>query len=135
MFVSPGAGTTVAVGTAQVVRVRLLRGGAGQAGAVIDFAATGGTLSAAQATTDAAGEAQVSLTSQAAGPATVQASVNGSSTSTTLPLTVIATVPSKLVLQVSPTAIAPNASAASGNQAQVVAKATDAAGNPVQGRR
>ncbi len=138
-FVSPAAGSTVAVGAAQKVRVRLLQGGVGRVGATIDFAATGGTLSggtvsASTSTTNSAGEAEVTLTSLAAGPVTVQATVRGSSTSTTLPLTVVATVPTNLVLQISPTAIGPNASIASGNQAQVVAKVTDLAGNPVQGQ-
>jgi hypothetical protein len=133
-FVSPAAASTVAVGTLQTVQVRLRSGGLPQAGKTIHFAATGGTLTAADATTDADGLASTSLSSNSAGPVTVQASVDGSTTSTTLPLVVIATTPSKLVLQVSPTAIGPNATIASGNQAQVVAKVTDANGNPVQGQ-
>lgn len=133
-FVSPVASSTIPVGTPQPVQVRLRSGGTPQAGKLIHFAATGGTLSTADATTDADGLASTTLSSSSAGPVTVQASVDGSTTSTTLPLVVIATVPAKLVLQVSPTAIGPNASIASGNQAQVVAKVTDAAGNPVQGQ-
>lgn len=133
-FVAPTASSTVPVGTPQVVQVRLRNGGLPQAGKVIHFAATGGTLTSADATTDADGLASTTLSSNSAGPVTVQASVDGSTTSTTLPLVVIATVPAKLVLQVSPTAIGPNASLASGNQAQLVAKVTDPAGNPVQGQ-
>lgn len=133
-FVSPGAGSTVAVGAAQTVEVLLRNGGLPQSGKVIHFAATGGVLTSSNATTDADGKASTTLTSSSAGPVTVQASVDGSSTSTTLPLVVVATLPAKLVLQVSPTAIGPNASVSSGNQAQLVAKVTDAAGNPVQGQ-
>lgn len=133
-FVSPNPSSTVQVGTAQSVQVRLRSGGVPQAGKLIHFAATGGTLTTTDATTDADGLASTTLSSNSAGPVTVQASVDGSTTSTTLPLVVIATVPAKLVLQVTPTAIGPNASVASGNQAQVVAKVTDAAGNPVQGQ-
>jgi hypothetical protein len=133
-FVSPNPSSTVQVGTAQPVQVRLRSGGVPQAGKLIHFAATGGTLTVADATTDVDGQASTTLSSNSAGPVTVQASVDGSTTSTTLPLVVIATVPAKLVLQVTPTAIGPNASIASGNQAQVVAKVTDAAGNPVQGQ-
>lgn len=132
-FISPAASTTIPVGTAQALQVRLRSGGVAQAGRTINFTATGGTLSAASAITDASGIATVSLTSQAAGPVTVQAAVANSATSTTLPLNVVATVPTKLVLQISPTAIAPNTSATSANQAQVVAKVTDANLNPVQG--
>ena len=133
-FVSPNPSSTVQVGTPQSVQVRLRSGGVPQAGKLIHFAATGGTLTTTDATTDADGLASTSLSSNSAGPVTVQASVDGSTTSTTLPLVVIATVPAKLVLQVTPTAIGPNASIASGNQAQVVARVTDAAGNPVQGQ-
>ena len=133
-FVAPAAASTVSVNTSLLVQVRLRTGGAPQAGKTINFASTGGTLTASSAVTDASGLASVTLTSASAGPVTVQAAVAGSATSTTLPLTVVATVPSKLVLQISPTAIAPNLGAASGNQAQVVAKVTDAAGNPVQGQ-
>jgi hypothetical protein len=133
-FVSPAPSATVPVNTAQEVQVRLRRDGVLQAGTTINFASTGGTLSSSTATTDAQGVASVSVTSASAGPLTVQASVAGSTTSTTLPLTVIATLPHKLVLQVSPTAIAPNVGANASNQAQVVAKVTDVNGNPVQGQ-
>jgi len=115
-FVSPVPSSTVQVGTPQPVQVRLRSGGVPQAGKLIHFAATGGTLTTADVTTDADGQASTILSSNSAGPVTVQASVDGSTTSTTLPLVVIATVPAKLVLQVTPTAIGPNASIASGNQ-------------------
>lgn len=132
-FIAPAPSTTVPVNTAQTVTVRL-EGVSPLAGNVINFAATGGTLSAPSAATNAAGEASVTLTSASAGPVTLQATLNGTSTSTTLPLVVVATAPSKLVLQVTPTAVAPNIGASTANQVQVVAKVTDAAGNPVQGQ-
>ena len=133
-FVSPAAATIVAVNVSQALQVRLRSGGVVQAGKTINFAATGGTLTATTAVTGADGIANVSISSASAGPITVQANVAGSATSTTLPLVVVATVPSKLILQISPTAIAPNATLAGGNQTQVVAKVTDVAGNPVQGQ-
>lgn len=129
-FVSPAASTTVPVNTAQTVTVQLT-GNTG--GTTVNFAATGGTLSASSATTNAQGQASVSLTSASAGPVTVQATVANSTTTTTLPLVIVATTPAKLVLQVTPTAVAPNTSSATSNQAQVVAKVTDANANPVQG--
>ncbi len=132
-FISPAPSTTVPVNTAQTVTVRL-EGVSPLAGNVINFAATGGTLSAPSAATNAAGEASVTLTSASAGPVTLQATLNGTSTSTTLPLVVVATAPTKLVLQVTPTAVAPNIGTSTANQVQVVAKVTDAAGNPVQGQ-
>lgn len=132
-FVSPTPSSTVPVNTAQVVTVRL-EGVTPLAGNTINFAATGGTLTATSALTNAAGEASVSLVSASAGPVTVQATVSGTSTSTTLPLLVVATVPARLVLQVTPTAVAPNIGTSTANQVQVVAKVSDAAGNPVQGQ-
>jgi hypothetical protein len=53
---------------------------------------------------------------------------------TTLPLFVIATVPDKLVLQITPTSLPPNVGTSTASQAQVVAKVTDADSNPVQGQ-
>lgn len=132
-FVSPAPSATVPVNTPTPVRVRL-EGVTPLAGNTIDFAATGGTLTAASANTDANGEATVSLTSSSAGPVTVQATVRGTATSTTLPLVIVATVPARLVLQVAPTAIAPNIGTSTTNQVQVFAKVTDASGNPVQGQ-
>lgn len=133
-FVSPAPSSTVNVGVSTPLQVRLRSGGAPVAGRTILFATTGGTLSATSAATAADGVATVNLTSASAGPVTVQATVQGSSTSTTLPLLVVATVPANLVLQVSPTAIPPNPVGSSANQAQVFARVTDASGNPVQGR-
>lgn len=133
-FTSPEAGTKVDVGVDEEVTVTLLVGGVGKPETQINFAATGGTLSEASVKTDSKGKAKVKVNSSSAGPVTVQATVEGSATSATLPLVVVAKDPSRLVLQVNPTAIAPNASSASGNQAQVVAKLTDLAGNPVQGQ-
>ena len=132
-FITPAASSTLPVNTSQVVTVRL-EGVNPLAGNTINFAATGGTLTASSATTNAAGEASVSLTSASAGPVTVQATVSGTNTSTTLPLLVVATVPSRLVLQVTPTAVAPNIGTGTANQVQVVARVSDAAGNPVQGQ-
>lgn len=133
-FVAPAASSTVAVNFDQPLIVRLRSGGIPQAGRTINFAASGGTLSPNIAVTNNSGEAQVSLRSGSAGPVTVQATVQGTSTSTTLPLTIVATTPSKLVLQINPTTLAPNTEPASNNQAQVLAKVTDADGNPVQGQ-
>lgn len=136
-FTSPAASTIVAVNTSQALRVKLAVAGS-PAGKKVSFAATGGTLSASSALTDASGEAMVSIKSASAGPITVQATVDangdGAITTTTLPLVIAATVPSKLVLQATPTALAPNVGSSTASQAQVLAKVTDAAGNPVQGK-
>jgi len=133
-FVSPAAASIVSVNTLQEVQVRFRQGGVAQAGRTVNFAATGGNLSAPTSVTDASGIARVSISSAFAGPLTVQATVSGTTTSSTLPLAIVATVPSRLVLQITPTALAPNTVGTSGSQAQVIAKVTDATGNPVQGQ-
>jgi hypothetical protein len=134
-FVSPAPSKEVAVNAIQVLTVQYRNGGVPQSGALINFAATGGTLSAASGTTNSSGQASVSLSSASAGPIIVQATVAGSGAaqpSTTLPLLIFATTPSKLVLQITPSAIPPNFGTSSTNQAQVIAKVTDATGNPVK---
>jgi hypothetical protein len=134
-FVSPAAGATVNVNTPVSLQVRLRSGGVAQGGQTINFASTGGTLTPSVAVTDpTTGIAAVTLTTASAGPVTVQASVQGKTTTATLPLTIIATQPTTLVLQVNPTAVAPNSGVTATNQAQVTAKVTDAVGNPVQGQ-
>lgn len=131
-FVSPAAATTVNIGDSQTVSVRYLVGGVAQSGKRIDFAATGGTLTASSAITNASGLASVSISSTSAGPVTVQATVEGATASATLPLTFVATVPAKLVLQVAQASLAPNpVGSAANNRTQVIAKVLDINDNPV----
>jgi protocatechuate 3,4-dioxygenase beta subunit len=75
--VSPG--TAPADGAAQVIVTATVLDAHGNAiaGLAVDFASTGGTLGAAQATTDGAGVAAVPLTSTVAGGVTVSASAGG----------------------------------------------------------
>ena len=55
-FASPTANTTVEVNSSRVVTVRYLSAGAGVAGKTISFGTTRGTVSPAQAVTDANGD-------------------------------------------------------------------------------
>ncbi|MGA0609929.1 beta strand repeat-containing protein [Caldimonas sp. KR1-144] len=132
-FVSPAANTQVAVGASQTVSVRYRQGGVAQAGRTINFASTIGTLSASSAVTNASGVASVSISSTFAGSASLTASLQGGTAQATLPISFVATTPNALVLQVTPTAIGPNAGGSTTNQATVLAKVTDAAANPVAG--
>jgi len=150
-FVAPAINASIEAGKAVELRVRLRSNSVAQAGKPVTFTATSGVLSPAPTalTSDGtqlacdgsgsavpAGVACVMLTSSSAGPVTVQATTkaaDGTSTSTTVPLVVVAKQPTNITLQISPTAIAPNTSAASGNTATVQAKVVDASGNPVQG--
>lgn len=132
-FVTPAASKKVTVRAPETITVRYTRSGVAQAGRVINLAATVGQLSQASVTTGADGTASVSITSSFAGAAVLSASLTGASTpvQATLPLSFVAVTPAKLVLQIAPTALAPNLAGATTNQATVVAKVTDADGNPV----
>jgi hypothetical protein len=130
-FVSPAAATSINVGQTQTLKVRYRKNGVAQANQTVTFAATIGALSAPSAVTDGNGEATVTITSPFAGSSTVSASLAGVSAQATLPLVFVATTPAKIVLQVSPTALAPNLSGSASNLADVVATVRDANGNPV----
>ena len=132
-FVTPAAGTQVPVTTPQTLTVKYLQGNAPVANQTINFSATAGVVSPLSTQTDAAGMATVSITSSTASPALVQASVAGAHIQATLPLVFTAQAPATLVLQVSPTAIGPNPTGVTTQQAQVLATVTDSNGNPVAG--
>ena len=132
-FDSPTPGTKVDVGAAQTVTVHLNQNGSPVAnGTVIAFTATSGTLSASSATTTN-GVASVSITGSSAGQTTVQATAPNGAATATLALQFVAKTPAKLVLQASPAALAPNSIGSTSSQSKIVAKVTDAVGNPVQG--
>ncbi len=131
-FVTPAAQTQIPVSTPQGLTVRYLVNGAPQAGKTINFSATAGVVTTS-AVTDGTGQAVASISSTTASPAVVQASVVGAAAQATLPIVFVAQAPAKLVLQVSPTAIGPNPSGSTAQQAQLLATVTDANGNPVTG--
>jgi len=135
-FTSPAANSSVPVGTSKKLSVRYRVNGVAQTGVAIRFTSTAGKLSPASAvaTTNASGVATISISADTASPATVQASLPNGAGSATLPIEFVATQPAALVLQVTPTAIAPNAAGSTTNQAQVIARVTDANGNPVKGQ-
>lgn len=130
---SPSASSTVPVGASSPLTVTYRQNGAPVAGRAVTFAATLGTLTSASAVTDAAGQASVAISSTFAGASVVSASLAGVTAQATVPVQFIATQPSVLVLQVSPTALAPNGAGSTANQANVVARVTDSAANPVTG--
>jgi len=151
-FSSPAADVAIPVTIKQAVSIRYTSNNVPQSGKTISFAATAGsitladntvspatcasTTAASTATTNASGVASVCVASATAGSATVQATltgVAGVSAQATLPISFVAVTPSKLVLQVSPTALSPNTSTSSNQKATVLATVTDAGGNPVSG--
>ena len=132
-FESPAASAQVNVATSSLVTVRYLVSGAPQAGSTINFSTTAGTLSTNTAVTDATGRASVNISSATASPAVVQATVQGAAVQATVPIVFVARVPSAIIAQASPTALAPNAAGSVTQQAQVLATVRDAVGNPVSG--
>lgn len=129
--------TKAEVGAVYPLQVRYRRGGVAQANVPVRFAATVGTLAATQVVTDSLGIASVNLTSNFAAPSTISATaLNGSGGTLAVATTTasfVATTPSELVLQVSPSALAPNTAGGTDSQTTVIARVTDASGNPVSG--
>jgi len=130
VFVSPAANQQITVGASQPMTVRYRLNNVAQSGKTVNFATTGGALTAGSVLTDASGEASVSVSSTFAGSANVSATIAGVGT-ITLPVSFVAVNPSKLVLQVSPSAIGANQAGSTTQQATVLARVTDAQGNPV----
>jgi hypothetical protein len=102
----------------------------------VDFSSTRGEVLAPAAggvLTDANGLAEATISSRTAGPARVTAQIAGGA-QTTVDLNYVATTPQRVVLQINPAAIAPNATGSTANRAQLSALVIDADGNPVKGR-
>ena len=104
-------------------------------GVVVSFVTTGGTLSSAVATTDAAGIAKVTLTgvtadvSVTAGGANVGGKVDVKAGSTTLPpLSPAGVLVKDLTVQVNPSVVGPNAGGATTNFSQLDVRVTGDAG-------
>ena len=132
-FVSPASGAAVGVGQPQQLTLLYLKSGVAQPNKMLNLAATIGSLGAATVTTDANGNANVTIRSSFAGTSTVSATLAGGTLQATLAVSFVATTPATLVLQASPSALAPNASGGTAQQATLFAKVTDATGNPVPG--
>jgi hypothetical protein len=122
---SPTAGADIPLGPAETVTLTWSVGGTPQAGQTINFTATRGTLSAATAVTDGAGQASVTIMSNTAGPSVVTAS-NAAGTSTTLPLEFVATNPTQISVQASPFTVGP------GQSSEIVAVVRDVDDNLVK---
>lgn len=142
-IIAPAPASTIAIGASQTVTARYLINGAPAAGAFrVRFATTAGTILPALAMSPgldlAAGQASITVSSTFAGPATIQATLVNTTTSAVLaqailPVQFVATTPSAIVIQMTPSAIGPNAAGATTSQALVRATVTDPGANPVQG--
>lgn len=134
---SPGGGPAtndLPVNTAATLRVILIDNGSPVNGAIVNFSATRGTLSAANATTNADGLAVVNINSSSAGISTLTATAPGGTTST-MQIDFVSTQPSKINLQASPTVVGANLDANGTRSSQLIAVVRDAADNPVKNQR
>jgi Bacterial Ig-like domain (group 1) len=125
-FTAPTSNADVNIGGAQTVTVKWTNGGTAVAGQPVSFSSTRGTLSAATATTDGTGTASVSISSTTSGPAVITAS--GTDVSTEITIDFIATTPSNIAVQASPSTIGISA------QSTVTAVVRDASNNLVEGK-
>lgn len=108
-FSSPSADAEIEIGANQAVSVTWVNNGAAVTAQPVTFATTRGTFtstgtSTATVNTDSTGTATATLSSTNAGPATISAS--GSSVSTQIAVDFIATTPSSINVQASPTSVA-----------------------------
>ena len=103
-FTAPVANTKVNLGVNAPVTVNWSTGGVLQVGMTVTFSATRGTLSAPSAVTDAAGNASVTISSNASGPSVISASATGVTAQSSVDF--VATTPASLKAQASPATIA-----------------------------
>ena len=122
---APLSGDEILLNTVVPVSLTWAISGVAQAGQIISFSATRGTLSAFSATTDAAGVATVSISSNNAGASVVTAT-NATGTTTGVQVEFIADVPDSIAVQASPFTIGP------GEQSAVTAIVRDVANNLVK---
>jgi hypothetical protein len=123
---APADGTKVNLGTPQTVTVTWLNVGAPVVGQQVTFAATRGTLvPSTPVTTNASGNASVSISSTGAGPSIVQATAT--SVSTQVNLDFVAILPSQISVQAGPASVAVQ------GQSTISALVRDAANNLVEG--
>ena len=132
---SPPADTDVAVNTAQSIRVRWIEAGVPQNGRAINFSATRGAVSASSVVTDAAGEAAVTIQSNAAGATTVQASAPGGSPSTTLNFVFVTNSATLVNVKADKTTVPVNAAGTTTNRSTITAVVRDGANNLVKNAR
>jgi hypothetical protein len=128
-FTTPPAGTQVPLNTNQSVTVHWEDANGDVVGDTVTFTTTRGTMNPADgvATTDANGDATITVAATNAGPAVITAT-NALGTSTTRSIQFIATTPDTLELQANPFTVPTN------DQSTITAIVRDPAGNLVTGR-
>jgi hypothetical protein len=134
-FSTPANGSSVAVGGSTVVTVRWTNNGQAVAGQTVSFASTRGTVSPQSVTTNASGDASVTLQASSAGPATITASgPPGSGVAGSLNLSFVSVAPAaSLSLQADKTVVGTNPAGSSNNVSTLTAVARDASNYRVAG--
>lgn len=107
-FTTPAANTNVDINANQTITVQWTSNGSPQVGQTVQFATTRGTFSGGtstvNATTDGNGNATATISSTSSGPALITASASG--VTSQLDINFLATTPTQISLQASPTVIA-----------------------------
>jgi hypothetical protein len=98
-----GTTTEVDLGANQTIAATWTNGGNPVSGQIVTFSTTRGVLNSSTATTNGSGVASVTISSADAGPAIVQAS--GTGVSATVPIDFVATDPTQISVQASPSAV------------------------------
>jgi len=119
-------GAEVALNTPQTITVRWLSSGSAVVGQSINFAATRGTLSAASATTNASGDATITVQSTSAGAATVTATAASATAQRTIEF--VASTAASIDVQPGIFTLAPN------ELTTLTATVRDAVGNLVKNK-
>lgn len=124
-FTVPTENSKINLGAAQTVTVRWSTGGVAQQNKLISFTTTRGSITP-QATTDANGNATVTVSSTTSGPGIITATATG--VSAQLHVSFIATVANAISLQASPTTIPTHGTST------IIATVRDPAQNLVEGQ-
>ncbi|RLA27030.1 MAG: hypothetical protein DRQ63_06845 [Gammaproteobacteria bacterium] len=122
---APLASDEIVLNTIAQIDLTWTIAGVPQAGQLISFGSTRGTLSALVAATNAAGIATVTITSTNAGPAVITAT-NAAGTSTSVQVEFVADTPDSIDVQANPFTLGP------GEQSAITAVVRDAANNLVK---
>jgi hypothetical protein len=122
---APLAGDEIVLNTVAQIDLTWTISGVPQAGQIISFGATRGTLSNLVAATNAAGVATVTITSTNAGPAVITAT-NAAGTTTSVQIEFVADTPDSIDVQANPFTLGP------GEQSAITAVVRDAANNLVK---
>jgi hypothetical protein len=122
---APLADDEIILNTVAQIDLTWTIGGVPQAGQIISFGSTRGTLSSLNAITNAAGVATVTITSTNAGPAVISAA-NSAGTTTSVQVEFVADTPNTIDVQANPFTLGP------AEQSAITAVVRDAANNLVK---